>query len=258
MPRRHLCAATVFGAFRTTAQSFWSSAVDGDDVGLGGAASELPDPANRKLYSDINSAVAMTAAGNAVDTANTAITANLLGLGATEAPGRDALINWLRGQDVADADGDGLTTDARLQMGDPMNGRPATVIYGGSVANPDPNDGVVFAVTNEGYLHAISTVDGSELWAFVPQQLLARASDLYNNEAVTDRIYGLDGNIVAVKQEVNSNGVVEPALGERVVIYFGMRRGGSDYFAIDVTDRNAPTFLWRIGPNESGTKRSPT
>jgi type IV pilus assembly protein PilY1 len=34
-----------------------------------------------------------------------------------------------------------------------------------------------------------------------------------------------------------------------------MRRGGSDYYGLDVTDRNAPTLLWHIGPNEAGSKR---
>ncbi len=34
-----------------------------------------------------------------------------------------------------------------------------------------------------------------------------------------------------------------------------MRRGGSEYYGLDVTNRNAPTLLFRIGPNEAGTKR---
>ena len=242
------------GFFRTTAQSFWTTGVDGDRVDLGGAANELPTPASRQVYSDINTAVALTNAANAVATTNAAITTAMLGLGAAEAPGRDNLINWLRGQDISDADGDGATNDQRFSMGDPMNGRPATVIYGGTLADPDPNDGVVYAVTNEGYLHAIDAVDGSELWAFMPRQLLDRARDLYVNDAIDDRIYGLDGNIRVVRNEVNENGVLEPGLGERVLIYFGMRRGGSDYYGIDVTDRNAPTLLFRIGPNETGAK----
>jgi type IV pilus assembly protein PilY1 len=243
------------GFFRNTATSFWTTGVDGDRVDLGGAANELPTPSQRKVYSDINTGSALTAAANAVDTANAAITTAMLGLGAAEAPGRDALINWMRGQDISDADGDGVTTDARFAMGDPMNGRPATVIYGGTLAAPDPNDGVVYAITNEGYLHAINAVDGQELWAFLPLQLLNRARNLYVNDVVTDRIYGLDGNIRMVRNEVNENGVLEPGLGERVMIYFGMRRGGSDYYGIDVTDRNAPTLLFRIGPNEAGAKR---
>jgi type IV pilus assembly protein PilY1 len=136
-----------------------------------------------------------------------------------------------------------------------MHGRPATVIYGGTVANPDANDGVVFAVTNEGYLHAINIADGSEHWAFVPRALLGRARDMYVNDVIEEREYGLDGNIRVVRNEVNDNGVLEPALGETVRIYFGMRRGGSNYYGLDVTDRNAPTLLFRIGPNETGTKQ---
>ena len=240
------------GFFRTTARSFWSAAVDGDNVTRGGAANELPAPASRNVYSDLNTASALTAAANTVATSNATITSAMLGLGATEAPGRDALINWLRGADIDDENADGATTDARFAMGDPMNGRPATVIYGGTVANPNPDDGVVYAVTNEGYLQAIDTADGHELWAFMPSQLLARARNLYNNEAITDRTYGLDANIRVVKNEVNDNGVVEPALGETVRVYFGMRRGGRDYFGLDVTDRNVPTLLFRIGPNEAG------
>ncbi len=243
------------GFFRATAQSFWSAGVDGDDVTLGGAANRLPDPASRKVYTDLNPALALTAAANSVETANATITTATLGLAAAEAPGRDNLINWLRGTDISDADGDGSLVDARLEMGDPMHGRPATVIYGGTLLTPDPTDGVVFAVTNEGYLHAIDAVDGDELWAFMPQQLLARARDLYTNEPVTDRVYGLDGNIRVIRNEVNENGVLEPALGETVRIYFGMRRGGSEYYGLDVTDRNAPTLLFKIGPNEAGTKR---
>jgi type IV pilus assembly protein PilY1 len=243
------------GFFRTTSQSFWSAGVDGDIVNLGGAANELPNPGPRKVYSDVNSASALTAVANSVVSTNATITTAMLGLGAAEAPGRAAMIDWLRGADVDDSNGDGSTTDARLTMGDPMHGRPATVIYGGTVASPDPNDGVVFAVTNEGFLHAISAVDGSELWAFIPRQMLLRARNLYYDEAVTDRIYGLDGNIRVIRNEVNGNGVIEPSLGETVRIYFGMRRGGSEYYALDVTNRNAPTLLFKIGPNEAGSKR---
>ena len=243
------------GFFRATSQDFWSAGVDGDDVTLGGAANQLPDPTSRIVYTDLDTSVALTNAANAVDTANASITEATLGLAAAESPGRDALINWVRGADVSDADGDGSTTDPRHSMGDPMNGRPATVIYGGSVANPDPNDGVVYAVTNEGYLHAINADDGAERWAFMPNQLLARARDMYVNDAMTDRVYGLDGNVRIIRNEVNDNGVIEPAAGERVMIYFGMRRGGGDYFGLDVTNRDAPTLLFRIGPNEAGAKR---
>jgi type IV pilus assembly protein PilY1 len=231
--------------------------VDGDFVDRGGASNELPVPANRDVFTDVDPASPLTSSANALVTSNTMITAAMLGLGTAGDPTRDNLINWLRGADVTDANGDTFTTDARLAMGDPMNGRPATVIYGGTVGSEDPNDGVVFAVTNEGYLHAVNAVNGSELWAFMPAQMLSRARDMYVNEPLIDREYGLDGNIRVVRHEVNENGVLEPALGETVRIYFGMRRGGSEYYGLDVTYRDAPTLLFKIGPNETGAKRLP-
>ena len=79
--------------------------------------------------------------------------------------------------------------------------------------------------------------------------------DLFINEPIGDREYGLDGNIRVVRNEVNENGVLEPLLGETVRIYFGMRRGGSEYYGIDVTNPNAPVRLFKIGPNEAGTKQ---
>ncbi len=245
------------GFFRDTSHSFWSDALDGDRVDLGGAAFELPAPATRNVYTDVAPASALSAAANAVAISNATITSGMLGLGVAGDPTRDELIDWLRGADVLDANGDGITTDARLSMGDPMNGRPATVIYGGTLANPDPDDGVVYAVTNEGYLHAIDTVTGAEQWAFMPSQLLARGRDLFVNDPVAIREYGLDGNIRVLRNEVNENGVLEPLLGESVYLYFGMRRGGSEYYGLDVTDRNAPQLLFKIGPNEAGAKQLP-
>ena len=245
------------GFFKDTAQSYWSAAVDGDVAVRGGAANRLPDPATRKVYTNLTSAVPITNALNQVTVGNATITGATLGLGSLEAPGRDALLNWLRGQDIDDVNSNGSTTDARLAMGDPMNGRPAGVIYGGTLAAKDPYDGVIYVPTNEGYLQAIDAKTGVELWAFMPQQLLGRTRNLYTNAGVTERVYGLDGDVRVNKIDKNDNGVVEPALGDRVILYFGMGRGGSSYFALDVTDRNAPTLLWRIGPAEIGTKLLP-
>ncbi len=229
--------------------------MDGDDVTLGGAAAQQPAPALRNVYSDLVSATPLTGLANRVSTANPLLLTSTLGLAAAELPGRDALLEWLRGADIADENGNGSTVDALLKLGDPMNGRPASVIYGGTTGSPDVNDGVIFTVTNDGYLHAINAVDGSELWSFIPSQLLARGRDLFTNEAVASRVYGLDGNIRALKIDINSNGIVEPADGDRVLLFFGMRRGGSDYYGLDVTVRTAPELLWKIGPTEAGSHR---
>jgi type IV pilus assembly protein PilY1 len=244
------------GFFRSTARSYWSDVVDGDAVSLGGAASQLPAPVDRKLYSNIGTSSALTATENAVVASNAAILDTMLGLNSGD-PFRTSLIQWLRGADIDDTNGDGSTTDPRYEMGDPMHGRPATVIYGGTAADPDPNDGVIYAVTNAGYLHAIDIVDGSERWAFVPRQLMRWAADQYRDAAVTQRTYGFDGNVRVYKHDVNGNGIVEPLLGDKVYVFAGMRRGGQEYYGFDVTDRDSPTLLWKIGPNETGSKQLP-
>jgi type IV pilus assembly protein PilY1 len=127
-------------------------------------------------------------------------------------------------------------------MGDPLHGRPATVIYGGTATNPDL---VLFAVTNDGYLHAIETTNGSELWSYIPGQLLKRMNNLHNDAPQPAKSYGLDGNIRAYKLDINNDGIVNGS--DKVYLFFGMGRGGESYYALDVTDRNDPKLMWRKG-----------
>ncbi len=44
------------GFFKDTSKSFWSTVTDGDKVELGGAASQLPNPVDRKLYTYLSKA----------------------------------------------------------------------------------------------------------------------------------------------------------------------------------------------------------
>jgi type IV pilus assembly protein PilY1 len=255
------------GFFKDTATSYWSDEVDGSDVEKGGAANEQPAPSSRKLYSDVNTAtipgLATESAGpdnttlqtNRVADGNALITNVMLGLAAGDsAAERTQVISWLLGADVDGAD----PTAARKDMGDPLHGRPATVIYGGSVANPDANDGLIFSVTNSGYLHAINITDGAERWAFMPKELLTQANTLFSNtEATLSKAYGLDGDVKVFRKDVDGNGVIEPTDGDKVYLFFGMGRGGSSYYGLDVTSRDAPVLLWKVGPGETGTKQLP-
>ncbi|MGH8495815.1 MAG: pilus assembly protein [Gammaproteobacteria bacterium] len=230
------------GFFTDSAQSFWTDGgPDGKNVQLGGAAFEQPAPASRKLYTYTGTSNALTNATNALTTGNTALTDAMLGIGGPGDPTRDNLINWARGVDVNDFDNDPNTTE-RHAMGDPLHAKPVTVIYGGTAASPDINDAIIFAATNDGYLHAIDPTDGSELWAFVPQQVLPDLKDLFDDPAASNKHYGLDGNLRSLVFDENNNGIIEG--NDKVYLYFGMRRGGDTYFALDVTDKTAPTRLW--------------
>lgn len=237
----------VTGFFGSSAQSLWSATTDGSAVTVGGAASQLPAPAVRKVYTYLGTNAALTDVSNALVSTNAAITDAMLGLGSPGQPVRADLIDWIRGRDVEDDNQNGDFNEPRFVMGDPIHAKPAIVIYGGTAASPDVSDAVVYSVTNDGYLHAFDVTSGQELWSFVPRELLASMPALFDNATSTDKHYALDGDLRVFKIDRNGNGVVEPANGDKVYLYFGMRRGGSNYYALDITAKSAPTFKWVIG-----------
>lgn len=250
------------GFFFDDAQSFWSASADGPRVRDGGAAHELPAPDVRNVYTYIG-ANPGTPAGLTADVsefvdANTAITDAMLGLAAPAAsdPTRAQLIDWIRGKDVRDQYpigppvGNGDSTERRRAMGDPIHAQPAIVIYGGTVASPNIDDAVAYVPTNDGYLHAVDAATGAELWAFIPQEFIGVQYDLMMNNVGAGKGYALDAEIQVLKFDVNNDGIVTPSEGDRVLIYFGMGRGGNGYYALDVTDKDEPAFMWRIGSAE--------
>jgi type IV pilus assembly protein PilY1 len=247
-------AVNAAGVFDGNARSYWSPTRDGNEVTLGGAASVMPAPAARKLYTWFGPTMLLSDPLNALSTTNTRITELALGAGtaATCAAGSacETSVKWLRGHDVKDLDRDGDRDEARHFMGDPLHGRSAAVAYGGTPADKDPADVVVFVPTNDGFLHAISGATGAELWAFMPPELLPRVGSLYENAPAAARTYGLDGDVRVLKLDKNQDGVVDASAGDRVWLFFGMRMGGSQYYGVDVTDRTRPTLLWNIGPTE--------
>lgn len=233
------------GFFDDSARSYWSTTTDGADVRAGGAVSKIPQPDQRKLYTYIGNkrpGSSQLLSNHPLSTSNSDIDEDVLGLGADGDPTTDSLINWARGVDVLNEDGDPSTT-VRRAMGDPLHSPPTVVIYGGTAESPDA---VVFVTTNDGYLHAFDADTGEELWAYVPQELLPRLKELYFNDPVAQRSYGLDSEITVLKYDVNGDGIVNG--DDRVILYFGMGRGGSRYYAIDVTDKTRPRYLWSIGP----------
>lgn len=233
------------GVFKEGAQSFWSEPVDdGNDTLLGGAASKLL-PANRKLVTYIDGS-SDTALFNTMDntiSANNGMLTNQH-MGALTDAERLDMIEWLYGVDVTDENGDGDDTDNRNHIGDPLHSKPVLVTYGGTEAEPDS---VVFFGTNEGALHGISTISGEEVFAYYPIQLMKNLNVLYNRTrlpGIGERLYGVDGDLTLVLTDNNKNGVIET--GDKAIIYAGLRRGGRDYFSLDVSDKNNPKFKANI------------
>ncbi len=239
----------VTGFFEPNARSIWSASADGTVVEAGGAASNLPAPGSRNVYTYNGSVSTLTSISNRVSIANNAsFTQADFGLtGAAADPSVDEMILWARGADQADEDGDNDRTEARNQMGDPLHSQPAAVIYGGSAANPET---VVYTATNDGYIHAIDGSSGVELWSFIPKEHMGSFSELYSNLDSKVKNYGVDGDIVPIVKDVDDDGIIESGDGDFVYIIFGMRRGGSAYYALNVTNKNSPEFMWRFStPN---------
>ena len=268
------------GFFLDSARSFWTYGADpdGKNVPKGGAAQQLEAWASRKVYSNLqgDSNLSLTSSANALSAlkgAGYAATApGMLGIEAgdtvnptvTGSPELTAslLVDWLYGRDVADYDGDGSTTDSRQDMGDPLHSRPVTAIYGGSVDSPDINDALVLVTTNDGFLHAFDPVTGDEAWSFIPETLLGRARDLYYDDEIDwrERVYGLDGSIRLVRIDNNNNGIIEtadePGKRDKIYAFFGQRRGGSSYFALDISEKDSPRLMWQRSYAADGAGQS--
>lgn len=234
------------GFFDDDARSFWSATADGHTVAEGGFAAEMSTARDIFTYtgSTAPSNVSLNASAHIFDDTNTAITNTLLGLPAsTPAADRQVLMEWMQGDDVEFVNDPNPVHEF---IADPLHSRPQVVTYGGTESSPD--DTIYFG-NNMGMLHAIDADDGSEEFAFMPQALLPNGHLYLENDVnVTDKVYGLDGEITIWRKENpnDADATIESGEGDHVYLYIGMRRGGNNYYALDVTNRSNPKLMWRI------------
>ncbi|OED37956.1 hypothetical protein AB833_22035 [Chromatiales bacterium (ex Bugula neritina AB1)] len=236
------------GQFYSNARSKWTADTinDGNSVGLGGAAGRL-NHTTRDVLTNISDNADLTAESNIFSKNNDAITTNALGISATDTVRRANILDWSRGVDLKDENGDGSTSDTRFHIGDPLHSRPVIVTYSGSSTNPNS---AIFFGTNEGFLHSIDTESGDEIFSFIPKDLLPNLNVLYGGNPAHDKPYGLDGPISIWREDKNHNGTIET--GDHVYIYVGMRRGGNSYYSLDVSEKDSPKFRWQITNSDEG------
>lgn len=167
----------------------------------------------------------------------------------------DNLINWIRGNDNAgDEKGPGTSgVNVRPSIhGDVIHSRPVAIDFGGSTGV------VLFYGSNDGQLRAIKAAQtgtgaGNEIWSFIAPEFYGRLNRLRVNSpqirldstpaGITPtplrKDYFWDGPISAFKPTKGS-------LAGKTILYVTTRRGGRMIYALDVTDINAPTVLWKI------------
>lgn len=245
-----LAIDTQTGYFADDVKSYWSNTVDGNTVSEGGAASRQ-SLTNRKVYTYTGSAPSTPVNLNAnqhklSENNKTNVTKALMGISSQSDSYHTDLLKWARGVDIHDRDQDGSTSDVRMQMGDPMHSRPLIVNYGSATSTEA--DSTIYVATNEGFLHAIEYDTGDERFAFIPKELLPNLDVYMNNSSSESHPYGLDGSLSMYLSDENENGVVDG--NEKAYLYAGMRRGGRNYYSLDITDRDNPKLRWVI---EGGT-----
>lgn len=221
--------------FSNNSQSFWSSTVDGNDVAKGGASEKLQNQPYRSLYT-----YPYATAPAGVNLASSAV----YQLSAANSEIDDAKMGLSSGSSLRQASLDWLQT---APMGDPLHTVSVRVLYEGKT--------VVYTMTNQGLLHAIDATSpsdplamdhsgGTELFAFMPGRLLPNLPKLYAQTSGGDHIYGLDGGLTQWHTDSNGDGIVNGV--EKVLLFFGMRRGGDAYYAMDVSNPLQPKLMWRI------------
>ncbi len=252
--RDNVPAITSDGNIKDGAKTFWyTGEADGDEVLEGGVAEKLRNKDDRVIYSNIDGSLASSTSLSLLNSAalsgNEQVFADLLGIELADA---QAYFDWNLGIDVDDEDGDESTTDIRYDVfGDLLHSKPLVINYGGSVNDQDVR---IIVGTNAGFLHMFddngATVD--ETWAFMPHELLANISGLRDNFSSSDKIYGVDGSATAYILDSNGDGSVNSANGDKAWIFFGLRRGGSSYYAIDISIPDSPVLMWKIDNNTAG------
>jgi type IV pilus assembly protein PilY1 len=246
--------------------SFWNPLTeqDGSEPDKGGTGYQLINtagytPNTRKVYTFIPSGATsadLTNTTNLVDETNSRITKTMLGNAGMTDAARSTLINYIRGGNngntaCTDSDSTTLCTQWRSWAHtDVQHSRPLIVTYNSTaVADPEVSGSdrstsqYLFYLTNDGLVHAIDAATGREKWVFLVEEAFSKLNAFMTN-ANGPSLDLADGSPVAWIDRGDNDGIVDGS--ERVWLYFGLRRGGRAYYALDITNINAPQFKWKI------------
>lgn len=165
------------------------------------------------------------------------------------------------------------SAELRYRLGAVLHSRPVVVNYGyqgttaaeraAAEANPSLQDNTLYFSSVEGVLHAVNTNTGIEQFAFLPKELLPAVQDQFDNPAQGVPAFGLDSSWTVWRvdgfadtdndgdNDIVPDGKINDTRADSVYIYGGMRMGGRNYYALDVTNRSQPKLLWAITPSSN-------
>ncbi|HMM84396.1 PilC/PilY family type IV pilus protein [Azohydromonas sp.] len=172
------------------------------------------------------------------------------------------VVDYLRGATTYETDA--AVEDHRLfrkrdmVLGDIINGAPVYVKkppfkysdagYGAFRDAHASRQGVLYVAANDGMLHAIKVSDdasgGTELWAYVPSMAMAGMHALADVEYESKHRFLVDGAPVVADVYDGTNW--------RTILVGGLGKGGKGYYALDITDPQAPKSLWEYTEADLG------
>jgi type IV pilus assembly protein PilY1 len=177
---------------------------------------------------------------------------------------KDDLVNWVRGANSGLDKDNPINEKTRVRgylHADVLHSRPIVINYNRNTP-PDGSDVVVYYGSNGGMIHAVkggqADTDGLEKWSFIPSEFYERFARLFLESPIIStaipRTYFADGPVSANAEYVKDGSDIErlTGVGAKAQIFAGMRRGGRFYYALDVTNPDAPLFKWKIDPATDG------
>jgi len=195
------------------------------------------------------------------------------------------MLSWARGLDIDDLDGDGVTDEARTYlpginldsdaaledipwlMGDIIHSRPKAINYGCSGDGCTPDIRLVFG-GNDGFFRMVNDGpgdEGEENWAYMPREMFKNINQWRGQTLQGYKYpYGVDGEPSILVIDNNSDNIITRtgdndsyctpggASCDKVYSYFGLRRGGKSYYALDISNPDSPpALLWRVTKDPS-------
>lgn len=180
-------------------------------------------------------------------------------IGAADSAEALEVLKFMRGLDPIAEDPNVTPSVIPLEwmFGSVIHSRPLPVNYGARDGHGPGNPLIYIAAGgNDGALRFIRNTDssggqvGQESWAFVPTEVMGNIRRIVRQQGPEftgdSTIYGFDGPPTLYIEDNNADGTIDHTAGDKAILYAGLRRGGRAYYAIDVSNPEAPVLLWRI------------
>jgi len=276
-----------------------SGVIDTNDNSNWSAIDEMPSPDNRKIWSEVPGTDYKSNYNNFVDTNWNEINAlfqqtnnevagyhsvsdnpvnsrrckNSSGVANGTDDDIKGLINFVRGKDYFDYDGDCNLTETRANpLGDIYHSEMVVVgapsaetafvgtnqeAYYRSIKGYDAwaeskasRKEIIYVGANDGMLHAFNSKTGKEEWAFVPPFVASSMPNMVNvnlnrsGVGGSNAIYGVDGSPVV--HDMYFKSAYDTAKQWHTILMVSYGRGGPGFSVLDVTDPAKPLHLYSI------------